>query len=128
MKTQHVLLSDLHFEHNLWINELKFVKDEMGILENRLGELAIRNTGMEVMSNVEHFQNQFILQKEVLDELKHDISVHEQNISKYAHDHPIAIDHVYFSDHDGLRGRVEKFRELYNELKVDFLKFVSKWL
>ena len=53
-------ISDLHFEHMVWVNQLKFFKDELEILKNRLGEVSIRNTKMEVKAQVEHFQNQFI--------------------------------------------------------------------
>jgi hypothetical protein len=40
-----------------------------------------------------------IRQKEVLDELRHDIKIHEHNLASFAEEHPIAVDHVYFTDH-----------------------------
>ena len=36
---------DLHYEHNLWSNELSFFKEELKILENRLKEILAKNTG-----------------------------------------------------------------------------------
>ena len=41
----HIYLKDLHFEHRLWLNELKFVKDEIDIFTHRLSEVEIKNNG-----------------------------------------------------------------------------------
>ena len=72
-----VHISDLHFELNLWLNEFKFYKDEIQIFNHRLEEIVSKNTGMEVMSEVEHFQNQYIRQSEVIDVLRHEVKQHE---------------------------------------------------
>ena len=72
----------LHFEHTLWSNELSFVEDELKIFEKRLEKLVNNLTDRDMMARLEHFQNQFIRQKEVLDQLRHDIKVHEQEIGR----------------------------------------------
>ncbi len=121
-------VSDLHYEHNLWLNELKFYKEELVILEHRLGEIISKNTGNEAEVGVESFQNRFELQKEHISEIKHRIKKHEQFLANYAKDHPIAVDHVHFTDHTDIREQFERFRDLYAEMKYDFNRFAVKWM
>jgi len=64
-------IDELHFEHQLWSSEMNFFKDELSILQNRLNEVASKNTDTEVRKQIEHFQNQFLIQKEQLDIINH---------------------------------------------------------
>ena len=121
-------IGDLHFELNLWINELKFYKDEVKIFNHRLEEIVSKNTSKEAMQELEHFQNQYIRENEVIDELKHEIKQHENLLGKEAKDNPVAIDHRYFEDHTELRDQVEQFKKIYDELKMNFMRFLSKWM
>ena len=61
METNVIFNSDLHFEHNLWRAELLFWEDELKSFNNRLSELVKRWTDKEVLAQLEHFQNQFVL-------------------------------------------------------------------
>jgi hypothetical protein len=123
-----VLVSDLHFELNLWLNELKFYKDEIKIFNRRLEDIVSRNTDKEVMRQIEHFQNQYIRQIEVIDELRHEVKQHENILEENALDNPIAVDHRYFEDHTELRDQADQFKKIYKELKVEFMRFLSKWM
>lgn len=127
-RKKHVYLSDLHFDHQLWINELSFFRDETGIYEKRLATLVRNWTDHDVLSQLEQFQNQFIRQREVIDILEHEVKLHEEKLARYAKDHTIAIDHVYFTDHDELKGQMERFRAIYQELKDKFYAFMAKYL
>ena len=127
-KKQFVHARDLHYEHRLWRNELAFYKDELNIFEERLKEIISRNTEYEVEANVESYQNRFDLQRDHISDLKHRIKRHEQFLADYAADSPIAVDHVYFVDHTALRGDIDRFRELYMELKVAFNRFAVQWM
>jgi Asp-tRNA(Asn)/Glu-tRNA(Gln) amidotransferase C subunit len=121
-----VYMSDLHFEHVAWNSELSFQKDELKIFQNRLEEVASRWTKKEVMVQVEHFQNNFLRQNEVIDTLKHDINSHEKHLVDFEKEHPIAADHVHFKDHTKFRDEVETQRKLYGELKTEFFRFLTK--
>jgi hypothetical protein len=125
---KHVYLSDLHFEHSLWLNELDFSKDELGIFTNRLSGVVDRNTDNTFEASAERFQNQLILQENALTELRHDIKKHESELVNFAKEHPIAIDHVHFTDHVGLRERMTRFTALYAEFKKDFMHFIAQWM
>ena len=71
-----------HAEHVEWANKLLFYKDDLTVMQNRLDEIAKKNTANDVMKSVEHFQNQFKIQREQIDLLKHEINVHEDAIEK----------------------------------------------
>lgn len=122
--TKHI--SDLHFEHEVWLNTLQFCKDEITIFERRMGELATRNTDKSLLAELEHFQNQYIRQREVIDVLRHDIKQHENFLEKESVEHPTAIDHRSFGDHTELRNQMETFEKLYHELKNEFYRWVAK--
>ncbi|MFZ1689302.1 MAG: hypothetical protein WAU70_17900 [Flavobacteriales bacterium] len=123
---KRVHISDLHNDHKLWLNTLAFCKDEINILEHRMEEIAMRNTASEVMAELEHFQNQYIRQREVIDELRHELKQHENALEKEARDHPIAVDHRLFTDHTAHREEVATFEKLYRELKEEFTQWLLK--
>ena len=121
-------IGDLHFDHMEWLNALRFYKEDIGILEHRLEDIVRRNTKNEVMAELEHFQNQFIREREVIDELRHDIKQHENLLEKESKEHPIAIDHRAFTDHTDLRERMETYEKLFRELKGDYHRWLAKRL
>lgn len=123
-----VHISDLHFELNLWLNELKFYKDEIKIFNRRLEDIVNRNTDQEVMRQLEHFQNQYIRQIEVIDELRHEVKQHENILEQEVIDNPIDVDHRYFEDHTELRDQAVQFKKIYAELKAEYMRFLTKWM
>ena len=124
-----VPLAQLHFDHEIWLNELAFYRDELRILDKYLLELVSKNSGVDALKGIEHFQNQFIRQKEVLDEISHDIREHEQLVIKAASSlNPVQVEKGRFEDHGDLREAVETFTRIYADLKAEYLSFVSHWL
>ncbi len=91
MATKHVYLTDLHVNFKLWENEVVFFQQEIGIYEGYLSEVASKWTDKEVLSELEHFQNQFIIQKNQADILAHDIKIFQENMANYAKDNQTAI-------------------------------------
>jgi len=121
-------IDDLHFEHAQWLRELKFYKDELKFFTARLEEVAARYTSMEVLKELEQFQNKLFIESNILDELIHDINEHEHYLASFAIENPVAIDRVAFEDHAPLRDRIDRNRTLQTEFKKDYLRFLSKWL
>ncbi len=120
--------SELHTEHNEWINKLLFYKEEIQTFKSRLEEVVKANNTIEITSNVEHFQNQFIRQNEVIDELKHEIKQHENNLAKQIEANPTASDHRLTTDHSGLRDQMNIFEKIYDDLKNEYTQFLVKSL
>ena len=128
VKEKRVHIDDLHFEHTRWISELKFYLDELPIFRSRLEEIAKRYTSAEVLAELDQFQNRIYLERNAIDELLHDINLHEKEIAKYAKEHPVAIDHVLFNDHTPLRDRIQTNRKMMDELKREFNRYTAKWM
>lgn len=128
MSEKHIYMKDLHFEHNVWGSELAFCKDELKVFQLRLEEVAAKNTGHEAKAQIEHFQNQFIRQNEVIDEHQHHINEHETYLINEAENHPVAIDHRFFPDHVEMRNQMHIFRKLYADLKHEFMNFLMEYM
>ena len=128
MTTKHTYLVDLHFDHKVWTRRLGFFKEEVTMFESYLGEVAVKNTSHECTADVEHFQNQFIRQKEVIDELVHDIKIREEKLAHYAKENPVAIDHKYFQPEPEITERYMMFEKIYHELKEEYRRFLAKWM
>lgn len=120
--------SDLHNDQREWLNGLAFYKEDITILEHRLEDIVRRNNKAEVLAQVEHFQNRFIREREVIDVLRHDIKQEENMLEKEMKDNPVAIEHRYFKDHTELRDRYQIFEKLYRELKQEFQQWLVKWM
>ena len=71
-------------DHSTWLKELDFYNEELSLLEKRLLEIADKNNGKEVMAEVEHFQNQFIVQRNNMDVLQHNINEHNNKVAEDA--------------------------------------------
>jgi len=118
----------LHQQHVDWKEELLFTRDELNFFEKRLEEIADKNTDEDTSTKVEHFQNQFIIQREQIDALLHHIEKHEEEIAHFAEDHPVAVDHHLFQSHGDMIEKMKTFHELYQQLKTEFLHFVASAL
>jgi hypothetical protein len=124
----HKTIYQLHEEHKTWLNKLLFYKDEISIMANRISEIAQKNTSKEVLSLVERFQNQLIIQKEQIDILNHDIKAQESRLEAAVKHNPTAIDHQKFPDHPEQRESVETFEKMFNDLRGELIRFLSKWM
>jgi len=124
-----VSIRSLHLEYQLWTRELIFYKEEIKIFEDHLSAILKRNNKNGVPAQVEHFQNQFILQKEVIDFLKHDLSVSERQLAGFVHElSEDGIDNIKMDNHGKLRERVGTFRKIYMEIKTEFRRFEMHWM
>ena len=125
MNTKPIYISNLHFEHKHWKSLLEFQRGELISFNKRLEEVVVRWTDKEILRNVEKYQNNFIRHNEVIDTLLHDIGVQENKLVAYAISHPIAIDHVHFEDHIGMRDAIETQQSIYDQLKKEFMRFLT---
>jgi hypothetical protein len=124
-----ISIRSLHLEYQLWIRELIFYKEEIKIFEDHLEQLVKRNTAKQVLAHAEHFQNQFICQKEVIDELKHDLNISERQLASFEHTlSGDGKDSFKMDYHTKLREEIITFRKIYKDLKSDFRRFESEWM
>lgn len=122
------LIYEQHTELIEWLNKLAFYRDDIKILKDRLSEVALKNTSQDVLANVEHFENQFIVQKEQNDILRHDIKQYENVIEKSIAENPIASDHRKMDDQVRLRESIVMYEKIFAEMRKELISFLSKWM
>lgn len=115
-------------DHLTWLKNIDFYDDELDTLENRLVEIVKKNNGQEAMAGVEHFQNQFIVQRNNIDELRHSIHEHEGFVAEDAKLHQGRMDKRREQEHDELKERVNSFEKVINDLRQEFNLFLAKWM
>lgn len=118
----------LHFEHEIWVSELNFWESELKSFNNRLSELITRWTKKEVLKQLEHFQNEFILHGSVIDDLKETIEEHEASIAGHSLIGNKSLDVALVKRHFEFREKMEKQRQIYTALKKEFFRFLSKYM
>ena len=128
MEKEVIYNSDLHFEHEQWRRELFFWEDELKSFKNRLGELVTRWTNNEVLAQLEHFQNEFILHGRVIDDLLEAIEVHETRIAGQSKTGVDALDTAMVKKHLEFRNKIETQRQIYADLKKEFFRVLTKYM
>ena len=129
MSAQKISLISMHFDHKMWLSKLSFAKDELPIYERLLGDLVLfYDDDKDFMRNVEHFQNQFIKEREVIDTLLHEVHVHEDVVLELAKDRPTHVYNKMIKDHASMRDKMKTFDALFTDLRIEFKAFAAKWL
>ncbi len=115
-------------DHTIWLKGFGFYKDELDIMESRLAEIASRNTTFEARQGVEHFQNQFIVQRNNIDELKHEVNLYVEKLGVDAQQHGGRMESNMVAGHAALHEKYEDFERVMNILRHEFNEFLSKWM
>ena len=126
MKTSTEHITTTHVEDLQVKSDITFYKEELFYLRKRLNEVSSKNTAKDVKMLVSHFENQFIIQREVLDELEHDVQRREDRIAMEVRQNPVAFEHKTLPQYTDLKGQMEMFRKLYAEMKKEFNRFLSE--
>ncbi|MCU0434256.1 MAG: hypothetical protein MUC87_12430 [Bacteroidia bacterium] len=119
-------LYELHAEHREWLNKLAFYSDEIKYMTTRLQEVTVKNTGHDVLAQAEHFQNQFIIQRNHIDNLNHEIKEQEKLIESNINHNPVATDRRKADDHVEERDAMMQFEKIFNELRREYLAWLGK--
>jgi hypothetical protein len=119
-------ITKLHAEITESISDLKFGISELSIFQNQLNEIAKKNNKEEVSKQVEHFQNQFIRQNEISEELLHDLHVVDRRLAEDATSHKDS-DLISEKENLSVKDRVETYNKLLVELKNEFHLFLEKY-
>ena len=107
---------------------LAFYEQELGFLQERLDELAGDNTGEEVSQKVGHFQNQFIIHKEAIDELKHLIHANNKSMELQLHHTDVFVDQDTANEHRRLNEKYLTEEKMFNDLRHEFNRFAAEWM
>jgi len=97
-------------------------------LNNSLNSCPQKKLPKDLLAQVEHFQNSFICQKEVIDKLRHDLPDSRHKVEHiFKNIHFVKKEEPGSDIHHILRERMDTFRKLYDEVREDFNRFESDW-
>ena len=117
---------ELHDDHTRWLNDLAFCKDQIKVYEKRLADVSLKNLDKEVKVDVEKFQNRFLIQRNEIDYLKHDIKQQENVLEKVEKAAPFIQEEGTITEELSLKDRMQIFEKLFNELKGEFDVFIEQ--
>ena len=117
-------LNQYHHEYMTWKRTLEFFKQENAFLKTRLSEVVDHNTGKEFLALAEHFQNQFIIKDEFIDELKHDINEMDADIKEATGPVKVMPDKKMEAKQNKLRNEMEYLEKNFTDLKNEFNKYL----
>jgi hypothetical protein len=115
-------IEQFHEELQSWKHELSSIKHEIRHFEHLLEQMPAHKLPKNLLAQVEHFQNTFICQKEVLDKLRHDLPDSRYKVEN--------IFNSFQTEHKNhvLNDRMDMFRRIYDEVKMEFERFQSEWM
>ena len=126
MQTKVLYLSDLKFNLETWRRELKFHYNEMDTFQEKLEEVASRESGMKALTPLEGFQNRIMIEKDVISKLSHRCKAKMRNIAMA--DYNENIDGRLQDEQSTLRGDMKTYIKLHYELKEEMMDYFLKWL
>ena len=127
MEFSEYFSNDLRYDHNIWENELNFYKKELGIFESRLVEMLNRKPSRELLRELEQYQNQFIRQKDVVDNVNHKIHLYDDELKGIPAEIMLTIDSNEIAKHKELESDIRITRKLYFELRDRFSSYLEKF-
>jgi uncharacterized protein YydD (DUF2326 family) len=110
-----------------WREQLRSYKTEMAQLSEQLQQSASRQHNKEVLTEVEHFQNQFYIQQINIHDLKQNIKQHERKLQlEMAANTDSHLTDDTLHQHETLFSEYQSLVHTLQDLKSDFGNFLSK--
>jgi hypothetical protein len=119
------MLSNVHFEHLIWHNELQNFLEEIVIYDQRIQMLLQQYTADDMQSELREFRNEFHQILQDIREWKVTIGQHEMHILEVAKLNG-AIKQLTNSQHEDMRDKMQQLRKTMLTLKEKFQYFLMK--
>ena len=107
---------------------LDFYNSELTFLENKLSEVVKRNTGKDALTEAEHFQNQFIVQRKTLEDLTQRLQQSKHLAYLQSTDHNGKMDNRLLTDINTIEMEVHAFEKIIFDLRANYKKFLIRWI
>jgi len=118
------MLEQFHHENMTWVRSLDFFKQENNFLKNRLSEVVDVTSDKTFLAQAEHFQNQFIIKDEFVDELKHDVNEQEKILMEKYIKAGIGIDEHVIRRQKNIREQMEYLEKDFTNLRNEFNNYL----
>jgi hypothetical protein len=116
-----------HLDNQLWLNELRFYRDETEIFQKHLEELIERNTSLQESDDTVFFQNQFARIGDLVTNMENELQSAQTKMAMYAKsDQSAVLEDVIVADHYLFRDTITGFKEEYEALKNKFKRFETE--
>jgi hypothetical protein len=126
METKVAYLSDLKFNLDTWLRELRFHRDEMETFQEKLEEIAARENEVRALKPLETFQNRIMIEQDVISKLIHRCKAKAKKIT--GADYAENIDGTLQNMQHTLRDDMKTYIKLHYELKEGMMDYFLKWL
>ena len=118
--------TQLNRECSSWREQLRSYRNEMGQLRDHLQVLASGQKDKEVLTEVEHYHNQFYIQQLNIHDLKQATKTQDRHLQP---EPSAALGHLSedpFHAHEDLHNQYESLTLTLSELRNDFNNFIAK--
>ena len=122
------ILEQYHHENKTWLRSIDFFKGENSFLKNRLAAVVDGTTDKSFLAQAEHFQNQFIIKDEFLDELRHDVNEQEKDLSAKFLQQTLATDTAMNQRQQQLRTQMQYLEKEFTSLRYEFNHYLAATL
>ncbi len=120
-------LDQYQHENMTWVRSLEFFKQENAHLKDRLTAVVDKTSDKYFLAQAEHFQNQFIIKDEFIDELKHDINEQSRSIRDYSKKVLINGSADSFTAvQEKLRDQMQYLEKDFRDLKNEFNNYLTE--
>lgn len=127
-KTAKVSLHTLYDAYKSHIRALDFYKEELQLVEMRLGTIVNANTGQEVLSQAEHFQNVFIITGNNIAELRGRVQRSLEHVEEIIKLKPTHADEKTINDLGIYSRDLNQLENDFSAMKLEFNVFLAKYL
>lgn len=117
-------LNQMHSEHAQWQSKIKELKSQLLKCNDQLAEMVMAKPDTELLALIEHFQNQFTIQREVLDIMRHDFKQHENAIEAHQREEMNQLEKLN-EFHIKSKERLDEYDRIFSELKDEFSNFLQ---
>jgi hypothetical protein len=123
-----VSIKQVTFAHQSTLRGLEFYELELRFLQKRLEEIAADNTGREVAEKIETFQNQFIIHRDQIGQLKHRLNEHLQLLEQSLGGSGNYVDAEVVKNGTAIDSDYATEEELFKNMRQEFNRFAAAWM
>ena len=116
-----IITIEVEGQNVAWNNELNEINEELIRFESILPEVVSPSN----KKKIEHFQNQFLIQRDVVAKLKNEIKKHDFAIEREGQKPFDPVKDKDLDYHENINDKIDTEVKIFNELKLEFAAFID---
>lgn len=125
---KNVSIKHVTFAHQAIHRGLEFYAVELVFLQHRLEEIAADNTGRNVLEKVETFQNQFVIHRDQIAQLKHRVTENYEQLQHSLDPSGNYVNEKVVQDSERINDDYATEEQLFKDMRQEFNRFAAAWL